>query len=73
MDHPEPPVVGEYVSVYFPHPEWGKLIEFVEEKIVDTRVIPAAYELSQNFPNPFNPLILPQQFAMACQKKKESH
>jgi hypothetical protein len=24
-DHPEPPGVGEYVSVYFPHPEWNKL------------------------------------------------
>ncbi len=21
-DHPEPPVVGEYVSVYFPHRDW---------------------------------------------------
>ncbi len=25
LDQPEPPVIGEYVSVYFPHPEWGKL------------------------------------------------
>jgi hypothetical protein len=25
MDHPEPPVIGEYVSVYFPHPEWSRL------------------------------------------------
>ncbi|MFQ5639468.1 MAG: T9SS type A sorting domain-containing protein, partial [bacterium] len=24
MDSPEPPVIGEYVSVYFPHTEWGK-------------------------------------------------
>jgi len=24
MDRPEPPVIGEYVSVYFPHPEWKK-------------------------------------------------
>jgi hypothetical protein len=23
MDHPEPPVVGEYVSVYFPHRDWA--------------------------------------------------
>lgn len=23
-DQPEPPLVGEYVSVYFPHPEWGR-------------------------------------------------
>jgi len=22
-DYPEPPVIGDYVSVYFPHPEWG--------------------------------------------------
>jgi len=25
LDLPEPPVIGEYVSVYFPHPEWNKL------------------------------------------------
>ncbi len=25
LDRPDPPVIGEYVSVYFPHPEWGKL------------------------------------------------
>lgn len=25
MDRPEPPVVGEYVSVYFSHPEWRQL------------------------------------------------
>ena len=25
MDAPEPPTIGEYVSVYFPHPEWHKL------------------------------------------------
>ena len=25
MDQPEPPVIGEYVSVYFRHPEWEKL------------------------------------------------
>ncbi len=24
-DYPEPPVIGGYVSVYFPHPEWGRL------------------------------------------------
>lgn len=24
-DRPEAPVIGEYVSVYFPHPEWGKV------------------------------------------------
>ena len=23
-DRPEAPVIGEFVSVYFPHPEWGK-------------------------------------------------
>jgi len=27
LDRPEPPVIGEYVSVYFPHPEWEKLSE----------------------------------------------
>jgi len=25
FDRPEPPVIGEYVSVYFPHPEWEKI------------------------------------------------
>jgi len=25
-DRPEAPVIGEYVSVYFPHPEWGQVI-----------------------------------------------
>jgi len=25
LDRPEPPVIGEFVSVYFPHPEWGQL------------------------------------------------
>jgi hypothetical protein len=24
-DRPEPPVIGDYVSVSFPHPEWGRL------------------------------------------------
>jgi len=24
-DRPEPPVIGEYVSVYFPHPDWNKV------------------------------------------------
>ncbi len=137
QDHPEPPVIGEYVSVYFPHPGWPKLAkeystdsrpeptigevwefevttnihdkvnltfeeintvpsefeawlvdeavnvsqnlrennrysvvgsenpkrlklvvgkkEFVDEKLAATQAIPATYELSQNFPNPFNP------------------
>lgn len=27
LDRPEPPVIGEYVSVYFPHPEWKKVFE----------------------------------------------
>jgi hypothetical protein len=25
FDLPEAPVIGEYVSIYFPHPEWGQL------------------------------------------------
>jgi uncharacterized delta-60 repeat protein len=143
-DQPEPPVIGEYVSVYFPHPEWSKLAKnyctdfrpltsdiglrtsdgeiwefevktnirdkvnltfegidevpkelevwlmddalqiiqnlrgqrqyavagaehpkqlklvvgkrgFVDEKLAEARAIPTTYELSQNFPNPFNP------------------
>jgi len=24
MDRPEPPVIGDYVSAYFPHPEWER-------------------------------------------------
>lgn len=144
LDQPEPPVIGEYVSVYFPHPEWGKLAKiyctdvrlmtsddrlrtsdgelwpfevktnirdkvnltfegienvppelevwlvddalkitqnlrennhyavtgseqpkplklvvgkhgFVGEKLAEAQAIPTTYELSQNFPNPFNP------------------
>jgi len=137
LDQPEPPVIGEYVSVCFPHPEWNKLAkiyctdfrpesaeghvwpfevktnirdkvnltfegidgvpseleiwlmddalkitqnlresnhyavagseqpkqlklvvgkgDFVGEKLAEAQAIPATYELSQNFPNPFNP------------------
>ena len=137
LDQPEPPVIGEYVSVYFPHREWSTLAktycidarpeptdgeiwefevktnirdkvnlsfegigempkkfevwlvddalkitqnlretnhyavagseqpkqlklvvgkhDFVGEKLAEAQVIPATYELSQNFPNPFNP------------------
>jgi len=25
LDRPEPPVIGEFISLYFPHPEWGEL------------------------------------------------
>jgi hypothetical protein len=25
FDRPEPPVIGDYVSLYFPHPEWEKM------------------------------------------------
>jgi hypothetical protein len=136
-DRPEPPVVGEYVSVYFPHRDWKppspgycvdarpefsdgeiwalevttnirdkvnlafagiaeipnefeiwiidealqllqnlrevnhytvagsahpkklKLVvgksSFVDEKLATVQALPTAHELSQNFPNPFNP------------------
>ncbi|MCI0551975.1 MAG: FG-GAP-like repeat-containing protein [Anaerolineae bacterium] len=138
LDFAEPPVIGEYVSVYFPHDEWDtpthiyctdvrpepsngevwefevatnirdvvhlrfegiesvpqdfeiwlvnealkisqnlrehssvavagsehpkllKLVvgrrEFVNEKLTASQEIPVTYELSQNFPNPFNPV-----------------
>lgn len=27
QDKPEPPIIGNYVSVYFPHPEWKKVFK----------------------------------------------
>ena len=136
-DQPEPPIIGEYVSVYFPHRDWEpptpnycadarpefshgeiwefevttnirdkvdltfdgieqvpaefavwvvdealslsqnlrekssysvagsnhskrlKLVvgrqDFIADKLSEIKIIPASYELSQNFPNPFNP------------------
>jgi len=138
LDQPEPPVIGEYVSVYFPHREWNTLAktycldtrpeptegetwdfevktnirdkvnlsfegiasvpsefevwlvdealqitqnlrespaysvagseqpkalklvvgrrEFITQQLAEIDLVPATYELSQNFPNPFNPV-----------------
>lgn len=41
-DHPEPPVIGDYVSVYFPHPEWGA---YAYNYCTDTRPEPRDGEI----------------------------
>jgi hypothetical protein len=37
IDSPEPPVIGEYVSVYFNHPEWGGVLR---KYSIDARPVP---------------------------------
>jgi hypothetical protein len=41
-DYPEPPVIGEYVTVYFPHPEWGDVNKAI---CVDARPEPTEMEI----------------------------
>lgn len=38
LDKPEPPVIGEFVSVYFPRSDWGKILD---KFCVDARPNPA--------------------------------
>jgi len=42
FDRPEAPVIGEYVSLYFPHPEWG---EVASNYTVDVRPQPQEGEV----------------------------
>ncbi|NIU99856.1 MAG: S8 family serine peptidase [Phycisphaerae bacterium] len=37
FDQPEPPVIGQYISVYFPHPGWNMLTDFYS---IDARPSP---------------------------------
>ncbi len=49
-----------YTVVSSEHPKNLKLVvgkmDFIQEKLAQAQLIPARYELSQNFPNPFNPV-----------------
>ena len=40
-DHPEPPAIGDYVAVYFPHGEWNRLSK---NFCTDARPLPIASE-----------------------------
>ena len=42
MDRPEPPVIGDYVSVSFPHPEWNR---YAASYSADVRPMPEAGEV----------------------------
>lgn len=49
-DRPEAPVIGQYVSVYFPHPEWGRATPLYTR---DVRPVPGdgeawAFEIQTN-------------------------
>ncbi|MBC8186154.1 choice-of-anchor D domain-containing protein [candidate division KSB1 bacterium] len=52
-DYPEPPVIGDYVSLRFPHSDWSEFCEYytadIRRKIEDGQIW--AFEIRSNFSN----------------------